>query len=130
MPLCLRSSQSHNKSTGRCAETQPVSRFILTPDATVTNTQPAFHLRELPSGGRQTSPEPRCVCSSHPHRDVSLTHSPAGPVYQLCPAEACSELIEKKLKVIMAHTHCRVPVHGRQSWHHSTGSCSLSEQAK
>lgn len=92
MPLCLRSSQSHNKSTGRCAETQPVSRFILTPDATVTNTRPAFHLRELPLGGRQTSPEPLCVCSSHPRRDVSLTHSPAGLVYRTAPTLSCWSL--------------------------------------
>lgn len=44
-------------------------------DATMTNMQSAFHLGELPLGGRQTSPEPLRVCSSHPCRAVSLTQA-------------------------------------------------------
>lgn len=48
----------------------------------MTSMQSAFHLRELPSGGRQTSPELLCVCSSHPCRAVSLTHNPADLVYR------------------------------------------------
>lgn len=44
-------------------------------DATMTNMQSAFHLGELPLGGRQTSPELLCVCSSHPCRAVSLTQA-------------------------------------------------------
>lgn len=63
-------------------------------DATMTRTQSAFHLRELPSGGQQTSQESLCVCSSHPRGAVSLTraqvyHSPISVL--LKPAACCME---------------------------------------
>jgi len=80
-------------------------------DATMTSSQSAFHLRELPSGGQQTSPELLRVCSSHPCRAVSLTQV----WFIIAPSLSCWNLQPSAWKLkIMTLIHYRVPVCGPQ----------------
>lgn len=67
--------------------------------ATMTSAQSAFHLRELPLGGQQTSPELLRVCSSHPCGAVSLARVWFIIAPHLCPAETCS-LLHREQKIM------------------------------
>lgn len=92
----------------------------------MTSMQSAFHLRELPLGDQQTSPESLCVCSSHPCRAVSLTHNPAdlvyrGPIFVLLKPAAWWMEAENNIKSLYTCS----PSFQR----HSTGCCSSDVQS-
>lgn len=70
----------------------PVTIHPLPLGGTMTRARSAFHLRELPSGGQQTSPELLRVCSSHPCGAVSLARVWFIIAPHLRPAETCSLL--------------------------------------
>lgn len=120
----LHSSQPYNKSTGGVLKHNPVTFHPCPLDATTTSMWSAFHLRELPLGGWQTSPELLCVCSSHPCRAVSLTQNPLSLVQRSLisvPLEpGCVEAETKWLKL-----HYTVTVHCPELQKHWPGHCSL-----